>query len=107
MQGSSTSGTAAGFLSDAYRALTDLSLRNKMIALPQGTRGRSIEFEIDPDILYQLLLRQNSSLQIGSAPLLLAPQSQGTELELRRAVISLRADAEAIASEQGIETKRL
>ncbi|WP_160195353.1 AAA domain-containing protein [Microvirga sp. BSC39] len=94
-------------MSDAYRALTDLSLRNKMIALPQGTRGRSIDFEIDPDILYQLLLRQNTCLQIGSAPLLLAPQSQGTESELRRAVISLRADAEAIASEQGIETKRL
>ncbi|MBM1175218.1 DEAD/DEAH box helicase [Microvirga arabica] len=107
MQGSSKLNAAAEFVNEAYKALTDLGLRNKMIALPQGTRGRSIDFEIDPDTLYDLLLCPDSNLQIGSAPLLLAPESQRTELDLRRAVTSHRADAEAIASEQGIETKRL
>lgn len=107
MQGSPAPDLTTKFVNDVHSALTDLGYRNKMIALPQGTRGRPIEFDTDPDLLYNLFLQQGSSLQLGRAPLLLAQESQRTDAELRRSIIWLRARAEAIAGEQGIETRRL
>ncbi|SCY98804.1 DEAD/DEAH box helicase [Microvirga guangxiensis] len=107
MQRPHTLGLTTQFVNDAHCALTDLGLRNKMISLPQGTRGRSIEFNIDPDFLYTAFFHQSRTLQIGQAPLLLAQESQRSAPELRQSIISLRAKAEAIASEQGVETLRL
>jgi hypothetical protein len=107
MQGSPSPHLTTKFVNDAHRALTDLGYRNKMIALRSGTRGLSIEFITDPDALYDSLLKRGRSLRIGCAPLLLASESQRTVAELRRSIISLRAKAEAIVSEQGIETLRL
>jgi DNA polymerase III delta prime subunit len=107
MQRSPSSDLTTKFMSDAHGALTNLGYRNKMIALRPGTRGLSIEFDADPDDLYDSLLNRGRSLQIGCAPLLLAPESRRTAAELRRSIISLRAKAEAIASEQGIDTLRL
>ncbi|WP_262298600.1 AAA domain-containing protein [Microvirga sesbaniae] len=96
------------FITDAYRALTDLGLRNKMISLPAASsRGRSIDLAVDPDSLVSLLSQQETRWKIGSDQLPLARESQRSAAELRRSIISLIADAEIVASEQGIETRRL
>ncbi len=96
------------FITDAYRALTDLGLRNKMISLPAASsRGRSIDLAVDPDSLVSLLSQQETRWKIGSDYLPLARESQRSAAELRRSIISLIADAEIVASEQGIETRRL
>ncbi len=96
------------FITDAYRALTDLGLRNKMISLPSASsRGRSIDFAVDPDVLVEFLAQPEAATKIGSDILPLAQDSQRSAAELRRSIISLIADAEIIASEQGIETRRL
>jgi hypothetical protein len=96
------------FIGEAYRALTNFGRSNKLISLPDPTtRGRSIDFAVDPDALVQLLSRRESSIRIGSDPLTLAPEPQRTVADLRRSIIALNADAEIIVSEQGIETRRL
>ncbi|KFG70277.1 DUF4011 domain-containing protein [Microvirga sp. BSC39] len=96
------------FVSDAHQALTDLGLRNKMVSLPApAKRGRSIDFAIDPDDLVDLFSRPDATLRIGEDPLRIASGSQRTPADLRRAIVNLIADAETIASEQGIETRRL
>lgn len=95
------------FVDDAYAALTDFSLNNKMISLRPATPTGSIDLGIDPDVLVDLLLRPGAGFKIGSAPLLLASGSQRSTSELRRFIRSLQMNAEVIASEQGIETLRL
>ncbi len=107
MQGSPRLNLTTKFVNDVHCALTNFGLRNKLIALPQGTRRGSIEFDTNPDLLYDLFLHRSGSLQIGCAPLQLAQESERTDAELRRSLIELKARAEAIASEQGIETQRL
>jgi DNA polymerase III delta prime subunit len=107
MQGSPRLDPTTKFVNDVHRALSNFGLRNKLIALPQGTRRGSIEFDTDPDLLYDLFLHRSGSLQVGCAPLQLAQESDRTDAELRRSLIKLKARAEAIASEQGIETQRL
>ncbi|QRM34826.1 AAA domain-containing protein [Microvirga sp. VF16] len=96
------------FITDAYRALTDLGLRNKMISLPAASsRGRSIDLAVDPDALVEFFAQPDAAGKIGSDILPLAQESQRSAADLRRSIISLIADAEIIASEQGIETRRL
>jgi hypothetical protein len=96
------------FITDAYRALTDLGFRNKMISLPAAaSRGRSIDLAVDPDALVECFSQQEAIYRIGSDLLPLAEASRRSSADLRRSIISLIADAEVIASEQGIETRRL
>ncbi|MBD2745992.1 AAA family ATPase [Microvirga sp. BT688] len=100
--------SVVSFVSDAHQALTDLGLRNKMISLPApAKKGRSIDFAVDPDVLVDLFSKPDAALRIGTDPLIIAPGSQRTAADLRRAIVTLIADAETIASEQGIETRRL
>ncbi|MDP8921049.1 MAG: DUF4011 domain-containing protein [Pseudomonadota bacterium] len=98
----------AAFVSDAYQALTDLGLRNKLISLPlPAKKGRSVDFATDPDLLVDLFSQPDAAFRVGEDPFPLAAGSQRSPADLRRSIITLIADAETIASEQGIETRRL